>query len=141
MKNLFYLIIVIAIAYGCSSQNGLSQYENTEIIFGSGGGFSGQTIEYHINAEREITSTNSLTKETTSLGKLSKSKTRQLFEELSGLNLALKEFNQPGNMYYYVKESKGNKEAQVLWGEQSDKVPEGVKEYYEILMSIVKEKN
>ena len=142
MKYLYYVsIIMVFTIVGCSSQNGLAKYENTEIVFGSGGGYSGQVIEYRINTDRELTSTNSLTKETKTIGKLSKKETKALYDELSELKLPLIDYNKPGNMSYFVKQSKGNKESKVVWGDISEDIPKDVKAYYDLLMSIVKEKN
>ena len=137
----FFLTVLVFILAGCSSQNGLTKYENTEIVFGSGGGYTGLVIEYNINTDRELTRTNSLTKETIELGKISKGKTKKLYEALSDLKLPLKEFDQPGNMYYYVKQVKGNKVVRVLWGDQTTDIPGGVKDYYDELMLIVQKKN
>ena len=142
MKYIFYLSIIMTfIVVGCSSQNGLAKYGNTEIVFGSGGGYSGQVIEYRINTDRMLSSTNSLTKETKTIGKLSKKVTKHLYDELNRLKLPLIDYNKPGNMSHFVKQSKGNKESKVVWGDISEDIPKDVKAYYNLLMSIVKEKN
>jgi hypothetical protein len=142
MRHLYYISIVLTfIIPGCQSQNGLSEYENTEIVFGSGGGYSGQIIEYSIGTDRVITSTNSLTKETKTIGKLSKKETKALYDGLSELKLPLVNYNKPGNMSYFVKQVKGNKEAKVVWGDINNDYPKNIKAYYDLLMSIVNEKN
>jgi len=142
MKHFYYFsAILVFIIGGCASQNSLTKYENTEIIFGSGGGFSGQVIEYSISTDRVITSTNSLTKETKTIGKLSKKKTIQLYDELNELKLPLVNYDKPGNMSYFVKQVKGNKEAKVVWGDITGDFPKDVKAYYDLLMSIVNEIN
>ena len=142
MKQLYYILIILAyIIIGCSAQDGLTKYENTEIVFVSGGGFSGQEIEYRINTDRQIISSNSLTKETSDIGKLSKKKVLNLYEQMDNLKLPLMNFNHPGNMYYYIKESKGSKEAKVVWSDGREDLPGGVQEFYDQLMSIVNDKN
>ena len=55
MKNIFYSFFSMFLIFGaCSSQEELTKYSDTQIIFGSGGGFSGQEKQYTLSSDGMI---------------------------------------------------------------------------------------
>lgn len=136
MKKLIILWLFIgSVGCSCGPQGILYEYRNTEIVFGSGGGFTGQGAEYHLDAMGNLTMTESLTGNTTNLGKIDKSDLKKIYRKLSELNLAEIKYNQPGNMYYFIKEINKNETHKVIWGNIDQPVPPGIQEFYDMLIA------
>lgn len=141
MKNLFIILFGFSIILaGCSTQEKLAQYEGNEIVFGNGGGFTGQEISYKITPDGKIEMTDKLKNETTELKNLSAGKTLKVFEQITELNLAGLDFNNPGNMYYFIKESYKTGKEEVVWGDGEKNPPQAVLDYYQLLTSFVNKK-
>lgn len=140
MKYFLYSILsLFLIVVACSSQEGLSQYDDIQIVFGSGGGFSGQEMQYTLDNSGNITLYDNLSKKTTEVTKIKKKKTKTTFDELDTMNELMMDFNHPGNMYYFVKRVKGTKEEKIVWGDNTHQAPAEIQEYYNLLMSYVNE--
>jgi hydroxymethylpyrimidine pyrophosphatase-like HAD family hydrolase len=108
-----------------------------QLIFGSGGGFSGQVIEYTLLENGRLMRTNSLTKESTSLKALSKQEAQTYFKQAAKLNLEALEFKHPGNMYYFIRLNDGEKQQEVVWGDNSHPAPAQVQGLYQKLEKAV----
>lgn len=136
MKQLFTLLIFLSVlTISCGTQGVLHDYQDTEIVFGSGGGFTGQVTEYHLDTEGNLKMIESLAGNETTMGKVKKSDLKKIFSALSALNLAEMEINHPGNMTYFIKEI--NKEAsnEVIWGSEDYTVPDELQGLYDLLIA------
>ena len=138
MKHLFIILLVSSIVFlGCSSQEKLAKYNDVEISFGNGGGFTGQEITYSLTSDGVLMMTDKLKNETTEITKLKANKTLNLFDQLTEINIAGLDFNQPGNMYYFIKETNKSGTQKVVWGDGENTPPQAVKDYYQLLNSYV----
>jgi len=136
MKLIFSLIIFCGfVSVGCSTQNVLKEYKDKEIIFGSGGGFTGQVNEYHLDAKGNLKKIVSLSGNESNLESVKKSDLKKIFNSISETDLCNTDFNHPGNIYYFIREIGINDTCEVIWGDPAQKVPEGIGELYNLLMS------
>lgn len=129
---LFSLILFTA---ACGPQGVLYEYQDTKIVFGSGGGFTGQVTEYHLDARGNLKMVESLSGEEAIMGKVKKSDLKAIYSALSDLDLSKADFNHPGNMYYFIEEVNTSKSDKVIWGDPEKKAPEGLQELYDLLIS------
>lgn len=138
MKQLVALLIFLgALITSCGTQGVLHEYRNTKIIFGSGGGFTGQVNEYHLDAQGNLKMTESLSGTETKLGKVKKGDLKRIFNALSEANLSEIDFHHPGNMSYFIREVDKTTTHEVIWGNPDLQVPEEVQKLYNLLVSTI----
>lgn len=139
MKHFTPILLVLTFVFvGCSSQEKLAKYKDVEIIFGNGGGYTGQEITYSLSSDGTLKMTDRLKNETVEITKLKANKTLELFEKLSELNIAGLEFNKPGNMYSFIQETKDGKSQKIVWGDGQEMPPKAILDYYQLLNSYIK---
>ncbi|MEL6986854.1 MAG: hypothetical protein AAGK97_03400 [Bacteroidota bacterium] len=91
-------------------------YKEKQLIFGSGGGFTGGTVETIILDNGQVFRHNSLNEEIIELKKLKKKLTKEIFEKYYSLALNDMELNQPGDLYRYIKLKDENGVHTLMWG-------------------------
>ncbi|QHT71160.1 hypothetical protein GXP67_33160 [Rhodocytophaga rosea] len=136
LRLAFLLSLFIIYLSSCRSHQLTSQADadtGRQVIFGSGGGFSGQVIEYTLLENGQLSRTNSLSKEKIILKALPKKEAQSYFEQAEQLHLGTMNFKHPGNLYYFIRLKKGEKAEEVLWGNTDHPVPAQVRALYESL--------
>lgn len=123
---------------GCSSQSVLHEYQGTDIVFGSGGGFTGRVSEYKLSSDGALELNESIVENKVDLQKLKKSSVKKIYSQLKEINFTSIDFNHPGNVYYFIKQSDGQSEHEVVWGDTDNEVPTEVRELYDLLVSSMK---
>ena len=140
MRYLNYLFLsLLFLLFACTSTEGLSKYDDTEIVFGNGGGFSGQEFHYTLSNDGSLSLYNTLTRETTKMDGLKKKQTLKIFQQADDVLATGTNFNDPGNKYYFVKQVRGKDEQKIVWGGDNQKVPAGIQDFYNELMNFVKQ--
>ena len=133
--NIFLFSIILS---ACNSQNSLpSDNKKEQIIFGSGGGFTGKVMEYTLLKNGELFLNNTLKNENNKIKTLSKSETKEIFNKIKLLNIEKIQFKHPGNMYYFVKLKSKESINEVIWGDNKFSEPNEIKEFYKLLISKV----
>lgn len=136
MKQFIIILFFISgIVLACGPQGVLYEYQNTKIVFGSGGGFTGQVMEYQLDARGNLKLIEGLSGAQTNLGKIKKSDLKKIYKTLSELNLSKMNINQPGNMYYFIKEVDSASINEVVWGNPDYDSPQDLQEFYDLLIS------
>ncbi len=136
MKNLFFVcILVVVITASCTSQKVLTQYAGTEIVFGNGGGFTGQVNEYTLSTDGSITLVKSLEGDTVVINTVSKKTAGKIFTLFSESGLDTLDFKYPGNRYYFIKERKDGIKHEVIWGDPNHPVPSQIENLYTLLIT------
>ncbi len=122
MKN-FLLISILALTdLFCSSQ---SSY----IVFGSGGGFTGQYSVYKLFPNGKVLKGSGRTEmKYLEYSKIKKSEASRIINELNELKIV--SFSEPGNMSYFIKLYHDGKETNYTWGAKGFKVPEELVNIY-----------
>jgi len=135
IKILTFAFFVSLIA--CSHKMNPDKYKKSQIIFGSGGGFTNLVNEYHLLENGRLyhkrstdTSFTELDKQNSESVKLLFAKTRVLFDET-------KELHEPGNMYYFIKFKQDSVTKEIVWGASKETSPAKVKDLYKELMNLV----
>jgi hypothetical protein len=139
-KNLITLLILMMIFSGCSTQGKLKEYNGTKIIFGRGGGYSGQEYSYTLYPDGNITLYDNISGQQTKITRLTKKKTVDLFEKMDQIMLPGIEFNHPGTEYYFIRQVRKNKTQNIVWGARRPQIPERYSVFYDSLMLLVRQK-
>jgi hypothetical protein len=112
-------------------------YTKNQLIFGSGGGFANQVNEYRLLDNKRLFSRKNNDSAFEALGKQKAKLVKNLFAESEALFQETRDFNQPGNMYYYIRLQKGNQTQSLVWGRQDTKTPEKARDLHKNLMNLV----
>jgi hypothetical protein len=108
------------------------------LAIGSGGGVTGSATVYKILPGGKVYKGNGLGEiKYTECSKIKKSRAKKIFSQASQLVKATEEFNHPGNMYYFVTLSEGDKPQRITWGETGHPVNEGLKNLYTEIQTTV----
>jgi hypothetical protein len=138
IKNPFLVFFSFAIILfnSCMSQNSLFESKkNIQIIFGSGGGFTGKIMEYTLHENGDIFLNNTLKNNNNKIKTLSGVETKEVFSKLKSIDLNNIKFNHPGNMYYFIKVKSKKSLHEVIWGDNRYTTPNEVKDFYKFLMT------
>lgn len=111
---------------------------NQQITVASGGGITGIWNEYTLKSDGQLLHKASNEDSATVVKTLSKSKTKNFFNQVEALKLNEKEVGEPGNMSYIVQFSERKKFShKVQWADK--KMPtDSVKTFYDAFMALVK---
>ena len=101
---IFFLIFSSCIMTGCkTAQISPEKYEKSKIYFGRGGGFTGELKEYCLLENGDIYQINPSSREASLRNSISKSSAKTIFKNLENMELQKYKYDQPGNMYYWMK--------------------------------------
>jgi len=139
MKELFPYVIPFlgALTLFFSCRSGKSQpdtYEKRQLIFGTGGGYMGTMEEFVLLDNGQLYVQNSLTKEFSEIGKVSRKLCREFFKQADTLEVATTRFSNPGNKYFFLEVKDGNVQNRVTWGAQDAPIGEEFRQLYRSLM-------
>lgn len=120
----------------------MDQMPDTQIIFGNGGGFTGEIKEYHLLNDGRIVSKSLGDTIFKVLSRIGKSKATACFDDCKKMKLNTMKFSEPGNRYYFiaVKEA-GKPENRIVWGDNEQPVLDEVKNFYKTLMGHLPKQN
>jgi hypothetical protein len=140
MKNLHGILIVFAYIFSASCQpsQNLEKASDKVIVFGNGGGFSGQEKEYYLDFNGSLKMKESFKSETTQLTSLKRSRVKKLFKQLDVIQLDTINVKHPGNMYFFIRYKYSGKVHEVVWGDPQYPVLPEIKQFYESLISATK---
>lgn len=142
-----YIFLLISLlpsifSSGCRVQQATpDSYRGKQLIFGSGGGFTGASLSYVLLDNGQLFSTDSNsgigtdTKKYTLLKKLPKTITRQLFSKAVELQLEQLTFSHPGNISYFIGLNNTHTTQRITWGDHRHKAPEGAENLYHQLLA------
>jgi len=139
MRILLMISFFIGSLVSCKSQQyTLEELPETQLIFGSGGGVTGEVSTYTLLENGQVFYTNSFTKEKKEMKSLKKKETSLCYEKMQALQLATMDFDHPGNMYYFLEEVNGDERHRVTWGSADHEISEACKVLYEELKTTIK---
>jgi len=119
----------------CHSTKNLSDTPETVLLFGNGGGFTGQVIEYVLDENGIFMKNDKLKSEVTLLRSLKKSEIKKIFKEIESIQFDTINFNHPGNAYYFIRTNKSGTTHEVVWGEVDNLPPPEIIQLYDMLLS------
>jgi hypothetical protein len=121
----------------CAKQTNPLTYTKNQLIFGSGGGFANQVNEYRLLENKHLFFRQNNDSTFKDLGKQKAKTVKKLFETSEMLFQETSGFNEPGNMYYFVRLQKDQQTQSVVWGRPNTKVPENARELHKQLMNLL----
>lgn len=137
---LLLAVVVIFIAFSaCKTPTYTSEnLPEKQLYFGNGGGFAGLVTEYlllengqlfKVNAPGDLTEMNKVKKKTAA--GIYQNYTEAGFDDLL--------FNQPGNIYYFIRMVNGENENYCSWSDQRPLPEEKMMDFYKNLTALIKE--
>lgn len=122
MRFILLIIFIISANFSVAAQE-------TYILFGKGGGFTGKTNVYKVFPNGKIQKGSGLLEiKYSQCSKIRKSAARKLFSGID--NLKTEPFSHPGNMYYFITVFDGAKETKYTWGANDFSAPEEILSIY-----------
>lgn len=121
----------------CTKYASPLDYKQKQLIFGSGGGFANQVNEYRLLENKRLFVRKNNDSVFTLLGRQKTKIVKALFKESDILFQEENNFNEPGNMYYFVRLQKETQTQSVVWGRQNTEAPEKAKDLHKHLMNLV----
>ncbi|WP_238803757.1 hypothetical protein [Emticicia aquatica] len=115
----------------------LEKYTKKQIIFGSGGGFTNLVNEYHLLENGQLFHKKSTDSVFGELKKQKKDSVKLLFDKTKVLFDEVKDFQEPGNTYYFIKWENETSQSKIIWGASKENTPIAAKELYKELMNLV----
>ena len=135
------IMILILLLAGCSKKITMEKMPATQIIFSSGGGFTAQVKEYCLLENGKIVEKSKDGQEFDVLTTIDRDKATQCFNVSKTFKLDEMQFNEPGNMYYFITiRSKSKTENKIVWGNKSKPVSSEVAALHKMLMSFLPKK-
>ena len=136
MKKLFYLPILVLLIASCSTPKALKSFSNSNIVFGSGGGFTNVSNAYTLSYDGLIHKTNEISRESEKVGEITKKESKKLFIKFLKSGLDTLNISKPANMYYFLGFENDSANQKSTWGSKDD-VPVAVHELYSELTKII----
>lgn len=133
---IFSLLSLTLYFSACKSQvYSADQLPDQQLLFGSGGGFTGEVTEYILLENGQIFKKSSLKNSMTEIGHIKKRVAKKLLKEVAGLQLEKTAIRQPGNMSYFVCLKNGNTEYRSVWGSPNYQVDSTLEVVHKKLMA------
>ena len=135
---LYFFISTLFIFTSCHSTKNMGGTSEKVIVFGNGGGFTGQVTEFVLDEKGTFMKNDKLTSEVTILPSLKKAETKKLFKDLETMHFDTINFKHPGNTYYFIRSNNSNASHEVVWGEADNLPPTAILQFYDALLSKTK---
>ncbi len=141
-KLLPLCILIILFQAGCSRKVTMEKIPTPQISFGSGGGFTNLITEYILLEDGKIVKKSKEGERYDIIARIGKDKAAQCYIGAKVLKLDTLQFNEPGNMYYFVTLKKDDKtENRIVWGSVDKPISDEVKSFHKLLLSFLSKKN
>ena len=98
-------------------------YKGQQIIFGQGGGFTGQVTEYTLLENGQLFAGTNQEGFVDELKSLDKNLVKQIFGTCKDLGFDTLALDNPGNQYYYFITKEGDKTNKIQWGAGEKDLP------------------
>ena len=127
--------VITLVTTGCKTTDQViaspEEYTGDKLVFGSGGGFTGQYETYTLLDNGVLFVGNGAAGSgLVRAMPLDKTTTTQMFTNFSSLGLDKMIVRDPGNLSYFVERQVGDTKHRLTWGGNQQKVPEVVEKYY-----------
>jgi len=139
MKPFFVTSLFFVFLFSCKSQQyTIADLPETQLIFGNGGGITGEETTYTMLENGQLFKHSSLLNEHSELESITKKEAALHYDKLLQLKLAALDFNHPGNRYYFIEEVQGEEKHRVTLGSNHHDIPEEYKSFYKELRTTIK---
>lgn len=139
MRPIFLFSLFFIMLFSCKSQQfTVDELPDKQLIFGRGGGISGEVNTYTLLENGQVFYNNSLTKENSEIKSIRRKEAVLCFQKMDSLKLSEMNFDHPGNMYYFLEEVNGEERYRVTWGSNDHEVSSECKDFYKELRTTIK---
>ena len=130
----FYGLLICCLLFSCKATKYTPKdYPDIQLIFGEGGGISGQVNEYHLFENGILFKGKGMVDKTyEKIGKISTTKASQFFANYNALDVEMIEFDHPGNIYKFIEWKKGDQRHRITWGAMDHQVDKNVQLLYSL---------
>lgn len=112
-------------------------YPKGQLIFGTGGGFTGNVKTYTLLENGQVFFHNSLNKQTKNLGVADKQAVKKAFKRVKEANFLEIKHNEPGNLYRFMEYKLKETSNRVVWAEGQSAMQNSVPSIYKQLLSLI----
>jgi len=136
----YFLPVWLLTFFVCCKTTQLSpeQYDKAQIVFGSGGGFSGAYNEYTLLDDGRLFQRNKDNKSNTEIKKVDKKITTQIFNNIKTFGLDQFRHNEPQNLYYFLKYRTPADSNKIVWSGKPENQLAVVNSIYKLLIDQTK---
>lgn len=140
MKYILFFFTSILTLFSCKSQKPMviDEYSGPRITFGTGGGFTGATIEHCILPTGEVFVKSNRMKAYNPTKSIDKKVAEQMFANFTALGLDKEMIDDPGNMYYFIAQEINGVNHKLTWGAENEQASANAKKFFMTLKSLVK---
>ncbi len=141
MKNLLPILslITLVILPACKTTKYTPEkFPVRQIIFGDGGGFAGIETSYTLLENGQIFKQVGVEGSYTELKPIKPKAAKELFDKVNSLQLFKLDIDQPGNMYYFLRQITDHLDSRVNWGAGDYMPPQGLVSVYKELKDLAK---
>ena len=140
MKYILFLFTSLLTLFSCKSQKPIviDEYSGPRITFGTGGGFTGATIEHCLLPSGEVFVKSNRMKSFNPTKSVDKKVAKQMFANFTALGLDQENIDDPGNMYYFIAKEEDGKTHKLTWGADNQQSSANAKKFFMTLKSLVK---
>lgn len=140
MKYLLILFTTLTLMFSCKSQQYTPDtYEERQVMFGSGGGFTGAVTTYCLLDNGQLFLKPNLKEPYEAAGKVSKKDVAAVFAMIEEQELTKITLSMPGNMYNFVEIKADGASNSCTWDPANpQKTPSGMKDLHQMLMGLTK---
>ncbi|MCB0654020.1 MAG: hypothetical protein KDC85_22265 [Saprospiraceae bacterium] len=143
MKNLFLLLFASLLTglffASCRTTYTTESFPEKQLFFGSGGGFTGMVTEYLLLDNGQLYK-HPAPEVYEELDRIKKKKAESLYAQYDSLGLDNLMFNQPGNIYYFIRMVNGENENYLSWSDERPLPEVEMMDFYKSLMETVRPK-
>ena len=143
MKHILLFLLLAAVAglfAFCKSnkpKHSADMLPPKQLRWGSGGGFTGKETVNTLLENGQIFQFSSMTNQITELGGTKAKTAKGHFAKATTSGLDLLNFNNPGNMYYFIETKDGEATNRVTWGDEKTPLMQEVKDFYTALQQLL----
>jgi len=132
------LLLFLYVACSPTRYTKPTEYPDARINFGNGGGFSGMVTEYVLLDNGQLLKKLNQVDSFEIIATIDKNQTRQIFDNYSFLNIGSIVYNQPENMYRFLRFYQQDTEYKITWsGNQYPEQYPNLKIFHRNLKSII----
>ena len=118
-----------------------NDYPDARLTFGNGGGFSGMVTEYVLLDNGQLLKKLSRQDSFEIIKTIDKRQTKQIFANYDFLNIGDIKYNQPGNVYSFIRYEYQEAKHEILWGNHQYPPEENnLKIFHQTLIGLAKDK-
>lgn len=142
MSRLHQLFPLMFLFFFCckSTQYTPADFPEKRVIFGSGGGFTGDVTEFTLLENGQIFKRKGMSEHYEEMKAISKKEAKKVFKEMKRLEIDTIQHDKPGNFYHYVHIKKDSLDHVITWGGVNPAIPDKLKVFYDTLNHVIKDR-